>query len=99
MWVTRPRWILPRLMAELEGVRVECYSGHMYAQEPRAFAWQGRRYAVVEVEARWRLPQGPAFRVRTGPEERCELHYNEADDRWTIVHSADTNHNDGQGGP
>ena len=29
-------------------LQVECYSGHTYAQEPRAFVWQGRR-----------LPGGP----------------------------------------
>jgi hypothetical protein len=86
-------------MSEPEGGRVECYSGHTYAQEPRALVWQGRRYVVVEVESRWRWPQGPAFRLRTGPGERFELYYTEADDRWTIVHLAETNHNDGQGDP
>ena len=65
-------------------VQVECYSGHRYAQEPRSFAWQGRRYQVAHVEQRWQAPEGPAFRVRTESGERFELWYDEAADRWLI---------------
>jgi hypothetical protein len=86
---------------------VECYSGHTYAQEPRAVVWRGRRFAVDHVEARWRTPAGPAFSVRTETGERFELHYDELDDRWTIrepcserVCVVDSeNQNGGQGGP
>jgi hypothetical protein len=63
---------------------VECYSGHTYAQEPRAFVWEGRRFAVIEVEARWRTPDGPAFRVRTEAGGQFELHYRELEDRWLV---------------
>jgi hypothetical protein len=65
-------------------VEVECYSGHTYAQEPRAVVWEGRRYIVTEVEARWRTPDGPAFHVRTEPEESFELHYHELEDTWSV---------------
>ena len=44
-------------------IRVECYSGHTYAQEPRAFEWEGLRYQVGRVVKRWRTPAGPCFRV------------------------------------
>jgi hypothetical protein len=44
-------------------IRVECYSGHTYAQEPRAFEWEGRRYDVERIVKRWRTPGGPCFRV------------------------------------
>ncbi len=64
--------------------RVECYSGYTYAQEPRAFTWQGHHYAVAEIEARWRTPQGPAFRVCTDTARRFDLHYCERKDRWTV---------------
>ena len=64
---------------------VECYSGHTYAQEPRALTWEGRRYLVAEVEARWRTPDGPTFRVRTEAGERFDLHYHEQVDQWTIT--------------
>jgi hypothetical protein len=43
--------------------KVECYSGYTYAQEPRAFEWDGVRYEVVRVVKRWRTPTGPIFRV------------------------------------
>jgi hypothetical protein len=47
----------------MDSVRVECYSGYTYAQEPRAFEWQGQRYQVRHIAKRWRTPVGPAFRV------------------------------------
>jgi hypothetical protein len=73
-------------------VQVECYSGHTYAQEPRAFEWRGGRYEVVRVVKRWRTPTGPAFRVRvTGITdhgsritEPIDLFYLEAEDKWTM---------------
>jgi hypothetical protein len=43
--------------------KVECYSGYTYAQEPRAFEWDGERYEVVRVVKRWRTPTGPVFCV------------------------------------
>jgi hypothetical protein len=63
---------------------VECHSGHTYAGEPRAVVWQGQRYEVESVVARWRLPQGPAFRVLAGEGVVFDLDYNEEEDRWTI---------------
>lgn len=62
-------------------VRVECYSGHTYAQEPRAFFLEGERIEVEQVIARWRTPAGPAFRVRSGLGEHI-LRYDEARDAW-----------------
>lgn len=71
-------------MAEPETGRVECYSGHTYAQEPRAFVWQGSRYSVAQVERRWRCPAGPAFWVSTETGERFQLQYHEAGRHWDI---------------
>jgi hypothetical protein len=68
---------------------VECYSGHTYAQEPRALVWRGCHFAIDHVEARWRTPQGPAFSVQTETGERFELRYDESDDRWTIEERRD----------
>ena len=64
--------------------QVECYSGHTYAQEPRAVIWQGRRYLVAAVLQRWRTPGGPAFWIETETGERFELHYTEETDTWRI---------------
>ncbi len=71
-------------MTNDQGPRVECYSGYTYAQEPRALVWEGRRYLVAQIEARWRTPEGPAFRLCTGSGERFEVYYAEPEDRWTI---------------
>jgi hypothetical protein len=71
-------------MAELDVGQVECYSGHTYAQEPRAIVWQGRRYTVAQTERRWRGPEGPAFCVSAETGERFQLHYHEAMGRWAI---------------
>lgn len=63
---------------------VECYSGHTYAQEPRALIWQGHRDPVIRLEKRWRTPEGPAFCVGTASGNRFELQYHELEDRWVI---------------
>lgn len=64
--------------------RVECYSGHTYAQEPRAVHWHGHRDPVAQVQQRWRTPQGPAFRVQTESGMMFDLHYDELEDQWRI---------------
>ena len=63
---------------------VECYSGHTYAQEPRAFTWRGRRYAVQVVERVWRTQEGPHFLVRVEEGGTYELAYDEAEDMWSV---------------
>lgn len=64
---------------------VECYSGHTYAQEPRAFTWQGRRWVVQTLERAWRTPEGPCFLVQVEGDGRFRLLYREHADRWSIV--------------
>ena len=73
-----------------EVVQVACYSGHSYAQEPRAFTWQGRRQVVAVVERAWRRPSGPCFRVQTEDGTRFELAYDEGADRWLVDRISDT---------
>jgi len=63
---------------------VECYSGYTYAQEPRAFTWEGSRRHVVEVVATWREPSGPGFLVRADDGQRYKLQYHEAKDAWQV---------------
>lgn len=67
-----------------ESVEVECYSGHTYAQRPRAFTWRGQRYQVEAVERTWRTPQGLCFLVRTSEGSVFELVYNEHEDVWFL---------------
>jgi hypothetical protein len=71
-------------MTELDIGQVECYSGHTYAQEPRAIVWQGRRHSVVQIERRWQSPEGPAFCVSTETGIRFQLHYHQVAHRWAI---------------
>ena len=65
-------------------VKVECYSGGQYAERPRAFEWQGRRYEVAELLHTWRFPDGPGFRVSTTDNQVFELSYRELNDSWEI---------------
>ena len=80
-------------------VAVEAYSGYRYGERPRAFTWQGWRYQVLNVERRWRTPEGIGFMVTTAlpserigpaaagesrPVERWELTYDEVQDTWHI---------------
>jgi len=74
-------------------VHVACYSGHTYAQEPRAFEWSGQRYQVERIVKRWRTPHGPVFRVEVAGDvqpgsalpARVDLTYWEAQDEWTLT--------------
>lgn len=63
---------------------VECHSGSEYAERPTAVHWQGQRLGVAEVEARWRIPGGRKFRVRTVDGQVFELLYVELYDEWRI---------------
>jgi hypothetical protein len=62
---------------------VECYSGHTYAQEPRAFTWHGEHRVVQAVERAWRVPEGPHFLVRTREGDFFELTYDEVEHTWS----------------
>ncbi len=74
-------------------VRVECYSGATYAEEPRAFEWEGRTYRVERVIKRWRTPAGPCFRVEAAGISNLQpliykfvdLTYIDSTDQWTMT--------------
>jgi hypothetical protein len=63
---------------------VECHSGTTYGERPIAILWEGERLLIVEIEARWRLPDGRKFRVRVEDERTFELYYVEQIDEWRI---------------
>lgn len=63
---------------------VECYSGGEYAERPAVVIWEEQRCEVMEIEARWRAPDGKFFRVRVKDGLRFELFYNEALDNWQV---------------
>ena len=63
---------------------VECYSGHTYAQEPRAFRLADQRRTVTMVHRRWREPAGPCFEVLADDAHVYVLVYNEITDSWDV---------------
>jgi len=71
-------------MNELNNLKVNCYSGHTYAQRPRSFLWEGTEYEVEEIEKEWLEPGKRYFQVRTGDNKLFKLCYNEEEDRWSI---------------
>ena len=64
---------------------VECYSGFSYPDRPAAVWWQGQRYEVQTIAARWRTPDGYGFRVITPNGQVFELFYNEREDAWSVA--------------
>ena len=63
---------------------VRCYSGHIYAEEPRSFEWEGVEYEVEVVKA-WQEPGERHFKVKTGDNKLFQLCYNEAEERWSLI--------------
>jgi hypothetical protein len=63
---------------------VECYSGGIYAERPRALTWEGRRLEVEYIISRWRTPGKRGFKVRVTGGQRFDLTYDEGRDAWLI---------------
>jgi len=64
---------------------VKCYSGHVYAEEPQSFGWQGKELRIKSIEKAWQEPGKRLFRVVTENGKLFELCYNEATDQWSAV--------------
>lgn len=73
---------------ELENLKVNCYSGHTYAERPVSFTWQGIDYKVEEIEKAWQGPGERCFLVKTKNNKIFQLCYNEAEDRWSLIEPA-----------
>ena len=71
-------------MTTTDQVSVVCYSGHTYAQEPRAFDFGSGRRMVTTLRKRWREPSGPCFKVLADDGLIYVLAYDEAADRWHV---------------
>jgi hypothetical protein len=66
-------------------IKVKCYSGYIYAEEPRSFVWQEKELGIKLVEKTWQEPGRRLFRVITQDGKLFELCYNETDDYWSAV--------------
>ncbi len=72
----------------LNNLKVNCYSGHTYAERPRSFKWQGIEYEVKEIERAWQEPGERYFQVRTRDNKIFQLCYNETEGEWAIMELA-----------
>ncbi len=66
-------------------IKVKCYSGHTYAEEPRSFLWEGMEYEVEKIEKSWQEPGERHFQVRTKDNRLFQLCYNESQKQWTLI--------------
>ncbi len=71
-------------MTDPRRISVTCYSGHTFAQEPRAFDVGHERRTVTTLRKKWREPAGPHFEVLADDGAIYVLAYDEAADRWCI---------------
>ncbi len=63
---------------------VECRSDTEYAERPLSLIWQGHRYEIAEILARWHGPAEKGFRVKTINGLAFELTYQEISDDWHV---------------
>ena len=71
----------------MDAVREACRSERArteYAESPLSLTWQGRRYEITEILARWRGPEDKGFRVKTIDGFAFKLTYQEISDDWHI---------------
>ena len=69
-------------------IKVNCYSGHTYAERPVSFIWNDVEYKIEEIEKEWLEPDERHFRVRTGDNKLCQLCYNEKKQQWSLIEPA-----------
>ena len=66
-------------------LKVNCYSGHTYAERPKSFERQGTKYEVAHIEKAWQEPGNRIFQVRTKDNRRFRLCYDEIKDQWSLI--------------
>jgi hypothetical protein len=66
---------------------VICRSDSNYAERPLALFWQGQRYEIIEIVARWRTPAGRRFLVKTEDLMLFDLYYDENEKSWQVSQS------------
>ena len=63
---------------------VECRSDTEYAERPLSLTWEGYKYEIAEIVARWRGPSEKGFRVKTADGQAFDLTYREIPDEWLV---------------
>lgn len=64
---------------------MKCYSGYVYAQEPRSFVWQEKELEIESIDKAWQEPGKRLFKVVTEHGKLFRLCYNETSDQWSAV--------------
>ncbi len=72
----------------MDDVQVKFYSGHVYAERPMSFTWEGIEFDVIEIEKTWLEPGLKYFQVRTKGSKIFKLCYNEALGQWSVTEQA-----------
>ena len=65
--------------------KVNCYSGHTYAERPQSFRWEDKSYQIAEIERTWLEPGRRCFQVRSSDNQHFRLFYDEVDRYWSII--------------
>ena len=73
------------MSVNLNKLKVNCYSGHTYAERPMSFELEGIEYEVEKTEKEWQEPGERHFQVRTGDNKLFQLCYNEVKDQWSLI--------------
>ena len=63
---------------------VECRSDSEYAERPLSLTWEGYKYEIAEIVARWRGPSEKGFRVKTADGQAFDLTYREIPDELLV---------------
>ena len=69
----------------MDKLKVNCYSGHTYAERPESFLWQDIEYEVVEIEKAWQEPGEKYFQIRAKDNKLFNLCYNEVEKEWSLI--------------
>ena len=69
----------------MDKLKVNCYSGHTYAERPVSFLLQGIEYEVREIEKAWQEPKEKHSQIRTRDNKLFQLCYNEAEKEWSLT--------------
>ena len=77
--------VFKRTGLDRNSLKVNCYSGHTYAERLRSFRWEGIEYEVEAIEKAWQEPGERHFKVRTRDNKLFQLCYNEVEKQWSLI--------------
>ncbi|MFH0768690.1 MAG: hypothetical protein V1932_03875 [Chloroflexota bacterium] len=69
----------------MDNLKVNCYSGYIYAERPMSFLWEGVEYQVEKIEKAWLEPGERHFQVHTRDNKLFRLCYNETNNEWALI--------------